>query len=317
MRRFTTALLLALAMSAPERARAVDGADVCEENDPLDPYAVLATMRNGWRRLSRSQPGRHGMIDEQANAIAIYEVFRDHGHSAPLAFAAIVNAMAESALDNSARMDQPFTFGELHYPRGTGAVGLFQLLPSRSGAGSPSGPPEGYPREFMGRRWAGTRWQAQHHADTPDWLGRTYYDATDPRVNTARIVLEVERDGARLLAAERRGASIAELAWLFGQEIERPQHSTLYRKKMAVDMYGPSLATARNPGRLFAAEPDPVEVIERLELVTSPAAPEPEPPAPVDTAREPRARLASAPLLPALLAIALSFALGILRRGAR
>ena len=237
----------------------------CDVEGPLPASQWLDRITTGWRPL-RAQRGQHGWIDERYNAHVIHEVFRDYGYSHALAFAAIVNAWAESALDNTAVMDTPFAYNGKRYPRGSGAIGLFQLLPSSSGAGGPSGPEQGYRRTFRGGRYAGNRWQARHYHDEPDSRTRRYYDATDPRTNTERIVLELERDGKRIVQADARGASIAQLAYLFGRDIERPQSSTWYRRKLAADMLGEELAWAKNPNTtLFAPEVDPLEELEALE----------------------------------------------------
>jgi hypothetical protein len=142
----------------------------------------------------------------------------------------------------------------LHYPNGTGAIGLFQLLPSASGAGGPTGPEQGFDTVFQGGRYAGTPWQARHYHTVPDGAGRTYYDATDPVVNTQRIVMEVQRDGEKLMEAYERGASIAYLSYIFGRDIERPSISTWYRQHEAVKMMGSELALTRHPSRMFASE---------------------------------------------------------------
>lgn len=211
-------------------------------------------------------PGRAFTPRELRLAALIHETFVDAGYSDAIAFAAIVNAYAESQLNPYARMSQPFAWKGRYYPNGTGAIGLFQLLPSKWGAGGPTGPDRGYSRTFMGGRWAGTRWQARRYFDQPDGRGRRYYDGTDPKLNTERIILEVERDGARLLAAEERGASIAELSYIFGRDIERPQLASHHRRHLAVKMFGKELALTRHPARLFAPEPEPEPefIVQRL-----------------------------------------------------
>lgn len=261
-----TVVLSGLAVSAPAHAEYLPGVETCEMEEALPAEAWLDRITTGWRPLRDGEPGRYGMADERTNAQVIYEVFREAGYSHGIAFAAIVNAWSESALDQNAIMDAPFTWNDprrdrtKHYPRGTRAVGLFQLLPSVSGAGGPSGIAEGYSRDFQGRRYAGTRWQARRYGDTPDGLGRMYYNGQDPRINAERIVLEVDRDGDRLVAAAARGASIAELSDIFGRDIERPQSSTRYRRTLAAKMLGAELAWARNPDRLFRGKLDPADV---------------------------------------------------------
>ncbi|MFK7929535.1 MAG: hypothetical protein AB8H79_15165, partial [Myxococcota bacterium] len=133
-------------------------------------------------------------------------------------------------------------------------------------------------------RYAGNAWQARKHHHVPDGMGRTYYNATDPRLNTLRIVLEVERDGAPVIAAAQRGATIAELADLFGRYIERPQCSTRYRRQVAVDMLGPELAMTPFPDRLFAPDPPPAEL---LAMAMADRSPQPEPPPPGESLLEP------------------------------
>lgn len=285
----------------------------CAPDTRLPAREYVERMTTGWRPLAEAREGRHGVVNERHNALVIYEVFKEAGYSDAIAMAAIVNAWAESALDNTAVMDQPFWYGGKHYPNGSGAIGLFQLLPSQFGGGGPTGPEEGYSREFQGRRYAGNPWQARHHGEIPDAAGRTYYDATDPRVNTERIVLEVERDGARLLAAEARGASIAELSDIFGRDIERPQNSTRYRRALAADLFGHDIAYARNPASMFLPEPDPVEVAIASMGFTCPdhtpgpsARPEP----------APSRVMAGIPLLAGLLALLASAWLGAVHRRA-
>lgn len=219
----------------------------CQPGDALPGSTWLDRVQLSWRPLEPR---------ERLNVEVIHREFTAAGHSDALAFAAIVNAFAESALDETARMSDPFYWNGIDYPNGTGAIGLFQLLPSKAGAGGPSGPERGYSKTFMDGRWAGTRYQAKNHFDEPDARGRRYYDGTDPVLNTQRIILEVERDGFRLMKAERAGASIAELSYLFGMEIERPQYPTHARRVMAVEMLGRELALSRNPEQLFA---DPVK----------------------------------------------------------
>ncbi len=241
-------------------------APACDAEGPAPAEAWLDRITTGWRPLSPM---------ERRNAGVIYRSFREAGHTHGLAFAAIVNAWAESALDHRAVMRQPFRWRDprnpsrtKYYPRGTGAVGLFQLLPSVSGAGGPSGLAEGYGRPFRDRRWAGTTWQARRHGTTPDWRGRTYYDAMDPQVNTERILLEVERDGARVVAAAERGLPIAVLADLFGRYIERPQSSTRPRRRLAARMLGGQLAWTPNPDGLFADAVDPHVDLAATEALT-------------------------------------------------
>ena len=259
MRRFGLILLSALTTAASAVASETEvWDDACAIDSALPGSAWLDRIETGWGPLRDDMPGRHGLVNKRENARVIYWAFVDAGYPEAIAYAAIVNSMSESALDNSARMSDVFTYGDLHYPRGTGAIGLFQLLPSRNGAGGPSGPEQGLSELFQGGRWAGTPWQATHHHDVPDGLGRTYYDATDPVLNTQRIILEVERDGDALMAAYHRGASIAHLSYLFGRDIERPSVSTWYRRREAVQMLGQELAMTRHPDRLFAPEPSVV-----------------------------------------------------------
>lgn len=234
----------------------------CDIDGPVPAEEWITLVGTGYRDFEE---------DERENARIIHQTFRDAGYSHALAMAAIVNAWTESALNRKAAMRDPFTWTDpdnpervRHYPNGTGAIGLFQLLPSVSGAGGPSGIPEGYSRNFMGRRYAGNAWQARRHHTVPDGLGRTYYNGTDPRINTLRIVLEVERDGGPVVAAAKRGATIAELADLFGRYIERPQCSTRYRRQVAVDMLGPELALTKFPDRLFAPDPPPGELLAKI-----------------------------------------------------
>lgn len=262
--------------SAPDAHRSSDRHLVCGPEFRLPASEYVNRISTGWRSLEDDRPGMRGTVNELTNARIIHEAFTEAGYPNAIAFAAIVNAWSESALDANARMSQRFVWRDKVYPEGTGAIGLFQLLPSVSGAGGPSGIEQGYTRDFMDGRYAGTRWQATKHFDKPDWRGRRYYDGTDPRLNTRRILLEVERDGARLMKAHERGASIAELSDIFGRDIERPQSSTRYRRKLAADMLGADLAYARHPERLFAPEP---EAFERVLQITQMQCPW-EPPAP-------------------------------------
>ena len=251
-------IVVGLMMAFPAQAVDVDEATCL----PTWPHASAAdhvvTISNGWRSLERSYGWNK--VNEQRNVRVILREFRKAGFSNALAYAAIVNAMAESALDHTAVMSTPFRWKNKFYPRGTRAVGLFQLLPSVSGAGGPSGYAEGYPRNFMGRRYAGTAWQAKHHGSVPDWQGRTYYNGQDPAINTRRIILEVRRDGANVLAAERHGASIAKLTYLFARDIERPSVNVWKRQHQAAQMLGAELAYREHPNLMFPLEftvPDP------------------------------------------------------------
>lgn len=262
LRRLITAAVLMTALVPVHAAHANESfasAWDCPDDMPLPASVWLDRLSTGWRPLRTREPGQHGWINERENAKVIFYAFREAGYPAAIAMAAIVNAWDESALDNGARMDRPFQYNGRDYPDGTGAIGLFQLLPSRSGAGGPSGPEQGYPHVFQDGRWAGTPWQAENHHDEPDAWGRRYYDATDPVLNTQRIILEVERDGDALMAAYERGASIAELAWIFGRDIERPSISTWYRRQSAVEMLGRELALSEFPERLFG--PDPLDTV--------------------------------------------------------
>jgi hypothetical protein len=264
--------------SAPDAHPASDRHMVCGPEFRLPATAYLDRISTGWRPLGDGRLGVFGTVDEVTNARIIHRAFVEAGYPDSIAFAAIVNAWSESALDNNARMNRRFVYKDKVYPDGTGAIGLFQLLPSVSGAGGPSGIEQGYSRDFMDGRYAGTRWQATRYFDKPDALGRRYYDGTDARLNTERIILEVERDGERLIKAAERGASIAELADIFGRDIERPSISTRYRRKLAADMLGRDLAYARHPERLFAPEPEPFErhlMLAQMQCPWLPPAPAP------------------------------------------
>ncbi len=257
----TVALLTPLAASADPGS--LDQSELeCDPEMKLSGGEWLQRVTKGFRPLVDQEIGDHGPFNEIENARVIYWTFVEAGLPEAIAFAAIVNSKSESALDNQARMDDVFTYGDLHYPNGTGAIGLFQLLPSASGAGGPTGPEQGFDMVFQGGRYAGTPWQARHHHTAPDGAGRTYYDATDPVVNTQRIVMEVQRDGEKLMEAYERGASIAYLSYIFGRDIERPSVSTWYRQHEAVKMMGPELALTRHPSRMFAAEDAGVHLCE-------------------------------------------------------
>ena len=222
--------------------------------------SYLTEISNGWRPLeTEAGPNK---VNELHNAETILEQFRKAGYSNAIAYAAIVNAMEESALNNRAIMSTPFRYKDKFYPHGTRAVGLFQLLPSVSGAGGPSGKAEGYSSDFQQRRYAGTRTQANKHGEEPDYLGRTYYNGQHPVVNTRRIILEVERDGAALIAADKRGHSIATLTYIFARDIERPSGNVWTRKYKAAQMFGHHFAYSSNPNDMFPLEfkvPEPPE----------------------------------------------------------
>lgn len=260
----TSSLLIASVASVASADPGVSDVDEreCSVDAKLSGSEWLERVTKGFRPLVERGVGDHGPFNEIENARVIYWTFVEAGMPEAIAFAAIVNSKSESALDNKARMDDVFNFGDLHYPNGTGAIGLFQLLPSARGAGGPTGPEQGYGRVFQGGRYAGTPWQARAHHTVPDAAGRTYYDATDPVVNTQRIVLEVERDGDKLMEAYERGASIAYLSYIFGRDIERPSVSTWYRQHEAVAMMGPELALTRHPTRMFAPEDESVHLCE-------------------------------------------------------
>jgi hypothetical protein len=233
--------------------------DTCLPTWPREnAHDYVQDISNGWRPLELAY-GRY-RVNEVRNVRIIHEEFRKAGLSNAMAYAAIVNAMAESALNERALMTSPFRYKDRYYPRGTRAVGLFQLLPSVSGAGGPSGLAEGYKREFMGRRYAGTAWQAAKYGDTPDHQGRMYYNGQDPRINARRIIMEIERDGQHLVDADAKGASIATLTYIFARDIERPSVNVWKRRYQATKMFGLDIADRSHPNDLFPLEfevPDP------------------------------------------------------------
>jgi hypothetical protein len=246
--------VVGLLFSASAQASSLDpDKDLCLPTWPhKTAESYLAEISNGWRPLdTEAGPGK---VNELRNAEIILAEFRKAGFSNAIAYAAIVNAMEESALNHRAIMSSPFRYKDKYYPHGTRAVGLFQLLPSVSGAGGPSGKEEGYTSNFMQRRYAGTRTQAHKHNNEPDYLGRTYYNGQNPIVNTRRIILEVKRDGAALLAADKRGSSIAVLSYLFGRDIERPSGNVWKRRYKAAKMYGHRFAYDDNPNDMFPLE---------------------------------------------------------------
>lgn len=276
IRRLCAAWLVISSLGGVAQAQAplaYDPVVECSADPRFTVDEALDNLRTGWRPLASSRPGHRGPVNELANARVIHDVFVNAGLSDAIAFAAIVNAWAESALDEAAVMDDPYVYLGKPYPNGSGAIGLFQLLPSSNGAGGPSGPEQGYAELFQGGRYAGNRRQARLYRDTPDARGRTYYDATNPRINAERIVLEVRRDGKRLIAADAQGASIAVLSQIFGAEIERPQTSTFYRRKLAAQIVGAELAWANHPSERFAPPLDPLDEHEAYEAHECASAP--------------------------------------------
>ncbi len=116
-----------------------------------------------------------------ANAQIIVREFLDAGHPPSIALAAVANAHIESALDADA-----VNWSDVSTTGSKGvSVGLFQLRDP--GAGS----------------------------------GMSVEERKDPRVNTRVILREYARYGKPLVAAHARGASVAELAALFGRHVER------------------------------------------------------------------------------------------------
>ncbi len=267
----------------------------------------------GWRDLQNGVWGEFGRIDEIDNALVIYDTFKEYGYSDAVAFAALVNARAESAFDNTAVMNEPFAYRGRYYPNGSSAIGLFQLLPSKFGAGGPTGPEEGYDRVFQDRKFAGNKWQARRYGDKPDARGRRYYDGTDPRINTERIILEVERDGTKLLEADRRGASIADLSYIFGRDIERPQKSSWYRRRLAAEMFGNDIAYTRHPNDVLFATEAEVQAVFAAGTRPEPA-PEVRVSVPAPVASSPTPRRAGQPLFLALLLMAISGGASLLGR---
>jgi hypothetical protein len=149
-----------------------------------------------------------------ANARIILSEFTAAGYTPALAAAALVNAQAESGLNHRA----------LAGAVGEDSVGLFQLNASGGGRGMST---------------------AQRQ---------------DPVLNTRRIISETvaawnARDGGveSLSAAVARGASVAELAGLFGYHVERPADrygAIAKRAALARQMFG---SAADLPGATFNA----------------------------------------------------------------
>lgn len=131
------------------------------------------------------------------NANLIVAEFMRRGYPLGIALAAVVNARHESDLSNYAAGDSGRS------------IGLFQLYDS--GAGK----------------------------------GMTIEERQDPYNNTKRIIEETDIYGKRsysdgrtnLMTAYANGASIAELAVIFGRDIERPKNKGVGRDKTARSLF--------------------------------------------------------------------------------
>ena len=131
------------------------------------------------------------------NANLIVAEFMRRGYPLGIALAAVVNARHESDLSNYAAGDSGRS------------IGLFQLYDS--GAGK----------------------------------GMTIEERQDPYNNTKRIIEETDIYGKRsysdgrtnLMTAYANGASIAELAVIFGRDIERPANKGVGRDKTARSLF--------------------------------------------------------------------------------
>ena len=141
-------------------------------------------------------------VIQMANTKTILRRFILSGYPLGVAFAAIVNAKAESNIGTHLVGD------------GGASVGLFQLHERGAGAGM-----------------ALPRINGQPDPKDPRF---------DSVKNTDRIIEEVRQYGGNLMAAYKSGATVATLAGIFARDIERPANVAqrmVEREQMARNMY--------------------------------------------------------------------------------
>ncbi|MFK7927312.1 MAG: hypothetical protein AB8H79_03940, partial [Myxococcota bacterium] len=112
----STASVDAAADSRQVLAEEVDTSS-CDIDGPVPAEEWISLVGAGYRDFNE---------EERENAAIIHRTFRDAGYPHAVAFAAIVNAWTESALNRKAAMSQPFTWTDpdnpervRHYPNGT------------------------------------------------------------------------------------------------------------------------------------------------------------------------------------------------------
>lgn len=185
-----------------------------------------------WLKPKVVEDGRgHSQLE---NARYIVEAFRDAQLPDSIALAAVVNALMESSLLSD------------HVNPTSRATGLFQCWRStRVSTNLPSG--------GAGNGTPGFDWGSGEGRDA------TWEQLKDRERNTARIIYEVrhvrnttgsdffgvppgERFGERLLDRAEQGATVAELAAIWGQHIERyrpsPKGSYAFRGRVAEQLFG-------------------------------------------------------------------------------
>ena len=134
------------------------------------------------------------------NATIIIREFLRAGYPLGIALAAVTNAQHESGLSNQA-------MGDKNASGRRESVGLFQL------------------------RWSDN--------DRGAGVGMSDKQRMNPVLNTKRIIKEVKDYGNRgLFAAYDNGATLGELAIIFGRDIERPANRGVGRDKTAYKIFG-------------------------------------------------------------------------------
>lgn len=202
-------------------------------------------------KVIRDRQG-HTQLD---NAQYIVRRFRDAGLPDSLALAAVTNALMESSL-LSDRIQED-----------SKATGLFQCWRNLRVT-------QNLPRGGAGNGTPGFDWGNGHGVDA------TTAQMLDRDLNTDRILFELlhventtgkeffgvpagESFGGPLLERAAEGASVAELAALWGQRIERyrpsPGGSYAFRGKVAAKLFGAEIAYADTSSWRQNALPEPVE----------------------------------------------------------
>ena len=141
------------------------------------------------------------------NATIIVREFMRAGFPLGVALAALANAQHESGLSNQA-------MGDKNESGRTESVGLFQLRWSDSNRGA--------------------------------GVGMSDKERMNPVKNTRRIIKETRDYGSKLMQAYDNGATVGELAVIFGRDIERPANRGVGRDKTAYKMFGNLANTPAN-----------------------------------------------------------------------
>ncbi|TVQ94902.1 MAG: hypothetical protein EA397_00150 [Deltaproteobacteria bacterium] len=235
--------LLLLTSSPPAHAEG-PASVLIEAQLPVDNDEVDVITEALWERFARHNGAPwwlhekkikdrfgHSQLD---NAQFIVERFREHGLPDALALAAIVNALMESSL-----------LSDRVHPVSK-AAGLFQcwrnprLSVNLPGGGAGNGTP--------GFDWGngdGIDATREQMLDRERNLDRIVFELRHVENTTGKVFFGVEPGesfGGYLLERAEQGASVAELAALWGQRIERyrpnPGGSYAFRSKIAEQLFG-------------------------------------------------------------------------------